>query len=162
MQAGRAAHGVRMPRVVAGDGQQPRRVGRGGHADAGAEVAEVARVLEQHDRRRPGVGEQARERERRAPRDRHHAGRRGNRSGGGDDLRRHRLDEREHPVEDVRRERAGQRAQRVAVIRDRLDHVRSEAQRVLERVKALEHDERGIAPGVAEALHAGGLRRHRI
>ena len=57
MQAGGAAQRVRMPGVVAAGAEHAGGVGGGGDAHAGAEVAEIARVLEQHHRRRARVGE---------------------------------------------------------------------------------------------------------
>ena len=71
-----AADRVGMPGIVLADRQQRRRVGRRRDPHAGAEVAHVARLLEQDDRRLTPVGQRRTEVGRLAPRDRDDPGRR--------------------------------------------------------------------------------------
>ena len=116
----------------------------------------MARVLEQHDRRRPGVGEQARDSE--------NAGRRaiamtpvGGATGA---LAATTSAATGSTSSSIRSSTSGASAlarTRSSSTSPAIASTTSspEAQRVLERVKALEHDERGIAPGVAEALRRG-------
>ena len=115
MQAGRAAEGLRVPRVAVAGGHDARGAGRGGDADAGAEVAEVARVLEQDD------GAAGADLERRALRPGHDVAVRAGEQGA-------------HPLRDVGREPLGEVA---GIALGGSDH-RAEAQCVLERVETLE------------------------
>ena len=79
VQAGAAAQGVGMPGVVAAGGEH--RGGVRGRADAhaGAHVAEVARVLQQHHGRGTRIGEHSGRVDRGALGEGDHAGRRGQR-----------------------------------------------------------------------------------
>ena len=74
VQPGGAAQRVRMPGVMAAGGEHPGDVGGGGDANACAHVAQVARVLEQHHRRRAPVGEHGGGVDAAALGQRHHAG----------------------------------------------------------------------------------------
>ena len=134
MQPGRAAHGGRVPGIARARGQHARRPGRRGDAHDRADVAEVARILEQHG----GTGPERGRVERRAPRDRHDARVvRARAEHGGV----HRL----HAGEvELGRERGGEPGEPVRVAGRRRAHLGAEAQRVLERVEAVEHDQRRI------------------
>ena len=151
MQPGGAAQRVGVPGVVAAGGEHAGDVRGGGDAHAGAHVAEIARILEQHHRRRPPVGE-------------HGRGVDGGALGQADHARRGR--ERRELLEDRSVHWAGQLAHARAhiggekrreplelgrVAAGDLEHVRAEAQRVLERVEAFQHGQRLIAPRAPEA-----------
>ena len=151
VEPGGAAHGVGVPGVVLADRQQRRRVGRRGDPHAGAEVAHVARLLEQDDRRLARVGERRR---------------RGRRACGGRSRRPRcaapaapaRRARRRRPAADHRREAPRQVRRQVGreplqlgrVDRHRRLHLGPEAQRVLERMEALQHRQLRITPGGAK------------
>ena len=149
--APRSASGC--PRVVAAGAQHAGGVGGRGDAHARPHVAEVARVLEQHDAARRARRRARRPRStRRRCGERDHAGRRRQRR----ELREH---ARARPRARARGSRcawsgascSARRREPLDVAADDLVHVGAEAQRVLERVKPFEHGELRIAPGAAEA-----------
>ena len=109
VQPGGAAQRVRMPGIVAAGAEHAGDVGGGGDAHAGAHVAEIAGVLEQHDRRGPPVGQHRGGIDRRALGQRHHPRRRRQRS---------------EPVEDRRVDLAGEGAQARAQTRARASAAR--------------------------------------
>ena len=86
-------------------------------------------------------------------------------AGDGDDLRarddrRELLDVDDGRIErDVGREPGGQRRQLVRVGRPDAEQLGAEAHRVLDRVKALEHDEPGIAAGAADLVEPHRRRK---
>lgn len=73
VQAGGAAQGVGVPGVVAAGGEHAGCARGGGHAHARPHVAEVARILEQHDRRVAAVREHCADIDRWALGERHHS-----------------------------------------------------------------------------------------
>ena len=152
VQPGGAAQRVGVPRVVAAGGEHAGDVGGGGDAHAGAHVAEVARVLEQdHGRRARGRRAPRRDRRVRRSARRDHARSAGQRrelgEDGGLDLARERAQARAQ----IGRERAASRSSSAASAETTSSSAGAEAQGVLERVKAFEHGERGIAPRAAKA-----------
>ena len=149
-------------------------VGGGGDAHAGAHVAEVARILEQRPRARSRrVGEH---RARRRPRALRRAPSRPVDGASGASCSKTSGSTSRASARDAARPSSGASARCQAlelggVARDDLEHVRAEAQRVLERVEAFEHGERRIAPRAPEArdersvLHAAmiaGVTAHGI
>ena len=127
------------------------RPGCGRDPDAGADVAHVARLLEQDDGRQRGVGERGRDVDGGAAGDRRHPGARHQRHQLGQSLRVDRLNPAGELARQVGGEFVRQRLQRGGVDRDRLDQLGAEAQRVLERVEALDDGQFGIAPRGPEA-----------
>ena len=96
VQAGAPAQGVGMPGVVAAGGEHGGGVGGGGHAHAGAHVAEIARVLQQHHGRGTRVGERRGRVDRGALGDGDHPGRGRQRRELGEHVGRDLAREREH------------------------------------------------------------------
>ncbi len=142
---------VWMPRIVRAGAENAGNAGRGCDAHARTHVAEIARILEQDHRRCAERLERVARSHGRALGERHHAG-----------ARRQRRELREHLgvhlpgrgadlLGHVRRKRRREAGELRAVARDHLEHHGAEAERVLERVKAFEDGQRGIATGPPEA-----------
>ena len=151
MQPRGTAQSFGVPRVLVARGQHAGRVRSRADADARADVAKVARVLEQHDWGGSLVGEQRGNVHRRA-------------LGEGDDVRRCRqrgelrkhlpgdlADQLEHARRKLGCELARQALELARVAAGDLDQLRAEAHGVLERVKAFEHRERAVAACAAVA-----------
>ncbi len=94
--------------------------------------------------------------------ERHHAGARRQRGELREHLRLDLLRQRGDLRRDVRRQLGGEALELVAVAAHDLVHLGAEAQRVLERVKAFEHDERAIAPRAPEARDERSCRHWAI
>jgi hypothetical protein len=152
-----ATQRVRRPWVVASRRQNTGRIRCRRHAHARAQVAEIARILEQHEGLAARSGEHCHRVDRRALCQRDHAGARRQRG----ELREHlRADLLRHLAQascDIRREQIGQPLELGAVAAEHLQHVRAEAQRVLERMKAFEHRQARIAPRAPEARNERSL-----
>jgi hypothetical protein len=136
---------------VSARAQHARDVGRGCDPHAGAQVAEIARVLEQDHRQRPLVGENVGRLDSWALGESDHTGGGRERSQlleyGGFDV----TGELAKARGEVGSEHPGETIQLGRVAAGDLDHVRPEAKRVLQRVKAFEHRQRAIAPRAPEA-----------
>ncbi len=151
VQPGGTAERIWVPGVVAAGGKDAGGVGGGGHAHACPHVAQIAGVLEHHDRCASLVGEHRLRIHARALGKRDHAGRRRQWSKAveyrGVDLTR----ERQQAGAEVWRKRAGEALELGCVAGEHLEHVGAEAQRVLQRVEAFEHGQRRIASRAPEA-----------
>jgi glyoxalase family protein len=140
-----------MPGVVAAGAEHAGDVGGGGDAHAGAHVAEIAGVLEQHDGCAARVGEQRADIDMWALGECHDAcGWRKRR----EPVEHARVDlagELQQPRAQLGRELAGQPLELAEVAGEDIVHCCAEAQRVLERVKAFKHRQRGIASRAPKA-----------
>ena len=128
----------------------PGDIGGGRHAHTRADVAEVAGGLQQHDRRGSRLGEERVGIGGWAPRDRNHSGRGRQRRERREHLGGHHLGVGENPLAHIGRQRIGKRPQPRGRHDCGVQHLRAEAQRVLECVQTLEYREPGIAASVAE------------
>ena len=151
MKAGGAPQRIGVPRVVTAGRQHAADVGRCGDAHAGPHVAEVARVLEQHHGRRARIGEHGGEVHGGALGQAHHAGARRERRELVEDRGLDAADEGVQALAQIGGEPRGEAVELGRIRRDGLEHVRAEAQRVLEGMEAFEHRQRGVAPRAAEA-----------
>ena len=136
VQAGGAADRVGVPGIVVAAGQHRGGVRGGGDANRRAEVAEVPRGLQEHDR--AGSRERVREVEARAARDAHDFVAREARGRG----------ERAEAAGEIGRERRGERLEALRVTGLDLEDLGAEAQRVLERVESLDPGPRASGSSV--------------
>ena len=152
VQAGGAAHRVRVPGVVLAGGQNRGRVGRRGDPDAGADVPHVASAAR--------AGPRAPARGSASTAARSTGGRRAiattpvRGTSGTSSARSATSIGSTRPAEaprQVRRQLGRQPLQLIRIDRHGLDQLSAEAQRVLEGVEALEDGQVGIAPRFAEA-----------
>ena len=155
------AQRCRVPGIERARGQDGSGTGRRRDADDSADIAQVGRVVEEHDR----LGASSRENgggiDLRAPRQGDDAGAGRHGCQPDEQLRRDRRREVVDLLGDIGREVGGEPRQRRGIGRHRgLDH-RPEAQRVLQRMKAFEHGEGRILARPPEALdqQAGPGRR---
>jgi glyoxalase family protein len=146
---------------VAPGREHPRHVGGRGNPHASPHVAQVAWILEQHDRPGPIAPKHGRRIDRRPLGKRDHPGRRRQRRKLLEHLPGHPPRELVHPPGLVGRKLRGEPIERADVTAHDLDHARSKPQSVLQRVEAFEHGQRRVAAGPPEAgyqrpfLHAG-------
>jgi UPF0716 protein FxsA len=136
VQAGRATKACGVPRIDPADHQHPAGVRRGGDADRRAEIAGVTRSFEHHHP--PGCVEHLGRVHARSCGQGHTRRRRRGAAGHGVPPHRVDLDGRRGQL-DVRCQVREQRGERVPARGDHQRHVRTEAQRVLERVHPFEH-----------------------
>ena len=157
VQPRRAAQRRRVPRVARPGGQHGGGARSRGHAHDRADIAEPARVLEQHGGRRGRGGQHRGGIDPRASCDRGDTGVWNVRD---ERLERSLGDERRQLLAQVGREPLRQPPERGAVRRRRGHDLGAEAQRVLERVEALEQHQPLVRASGREGLR-DGIRSHR-
>ncbi len=152
VQSSRAAQHLGMPWILSSGSQNRRRVGRGSDPDAGTDVAEIPRVLEQHHwsrlrRGQNGVkisGRSAGDADQARPRHLRRQFREGVRCD--DPQAAHQASPH------IRGQSIGETSGRVGVSSDERHQLRAEANRVLDGMEALEHGKVGIAASRPEPL----------
>jgi hypothetical protein len=150
-----------MPRVARAGRQHP--AGAGGRRDAhhGAEVAEMRRIFQEHDRRAFRAAEHRRRIDLGPHRDRQNPGFRRHWRQPGEGRRCYLLNRRLQPRAQIGRQIARQADQRIAAGGAGDLDPGIEAHRMLERMKTFENDQRRIGARPGEALDRGLGKIHR-